>query len=147
MATEPVVRIRCAGPDDEARIRRALVAAGLTPETSLTRLLVRDADPDEVHRLLVAAGAVGRVALRESVGKLIGWLVDRQGALDGRARTVKAQLERALADAGLAARYAPRDDEALLASAHRLYARLVAEGAPFVSWEEFRELFLVGRAP
>lgn len=147
MATEPVVRIRCAGPEDEARIRRALAAAGLAPETSLTRLFVRDADPDQVHRLLVSAGAAGRVTLRESVGKLIGWLIDRRGDVDGRGRSVKAQLERALADAGLADRYAAREDEALVASARRLYGRIVAEGAPFVPWEEFRELFLVPRAP
>src|SRR5215208_2382979 len=40
---EPVVRIRCGGPEDEARCRRALEARGLAPEASLTWLVVRDA--------------------------------------------------------------------------------------------------------
>ncbi len=145
MATEPLVRIRCAGPEDEARCRRALAAAGLTPETSLTRLVVRDADPDQVHAVLVAAGAVGRVVVRQSIGVLIGWLIDRQGALDGRARNVKALVERVLGDGGLAERYAPRDEAELLTAARRLHGRLMAEGAPFVAWDEFLELFTVPR--
>jgi hypothetical protein len=138
---EPVVRIRCAGAEDEARCRQALGKAGFSPETSLTWLLVRDADPDEVNRLLVAAGALGRVALRESMGKLIGWLIDRQGALDGRTRNVKSLVERVIAEGGLAGRYRPRPDPELHASAVALYQRLMAEGAPFIAWREFLTLF------
>ena len=143
---EPVVRIRCASPEDERRCRRALEAAGLAPESSLTWLVVRDADPDEVNRILVAGGALGRAAAREAIGRLIGWLIDREGALDGRARNVKALVERVLADAGLASRYAPLPDDALLAAARALYRQLLAEGAPFLPWERFLALFCQERA-
>ena len=143
--SEPVVRIRCASPEDDARCRRALAAAGLEPEASLTWLVVRDADPDEVNRLLVAGGAIGRVAVREAIGKLIGWLVDREGKLEGRSRNVKALVERVLAEGGLAHRYAPRPDPELLAAAQELYARLMAEGAPFLSWGAFLGLFATRR--
>jgi hypothetical protein len=145
VSSEPIVRIRCANPEDEARCRRALTAAGLAPEASLTWLVVRQADPDEVNRLLVAAGALGRVTIRESIGKLIGWLIDREGALEGRARNVKSLVERVLADGGLASRYAPRPEQELVPAAQRLYQRLMAEGAPFVSWEQFLELFVTHR--
>jgi hypothetical protein len=144
---EPVVRIRCASPEDEARCRQALGKAGLAPETSLTWLVVREADPDEVNRLLVAAGALGRVVVRESLGKLIGWLIDRQGALEGRTRNVKALVERVIADGGLGGRYRPRPDPDLHASAVSLYQRLMAEGAPFVAWREFLALFCEKRGP
>lgn len=143
--TEPVVRIRCPTPEDAARCRRLLEAAGLTPEESLTWLVVRDAHPDAVNRLLVEGGAVGRAVAREAIGKLVGWLIDRQGVLAGRARNVKSLVERTLADAGLAQRYAPRPDEELLASAEALYRALMAEGAPFLSWDRFLELFCVPR--
>ncbi len=146
MPTEPVVRIRCPNPDDEARCRRALASAGLTAESSLTWLVVRDADPDEVNRVLVAGGAQGRVVVREGIGKLIGWIIDRQGALEGRARNVKSLVERTLSDGGLATRWAPRPDDELLASAQALHARLMAEGAPFLSWGEFLALFARARA-
>lgn len=141
MPTEPVVRIRCASPEDEVRCRRALGAAGFEPESSLTWLVVRDADPDEVNRVLVSGGTLGRVVLREAIGKLIGWIIDRQGALEGRARNVKSLVERTLSDGGLAARWAPRPDEELLASAQALHARMMAEGAPFLPWGEFLALF------
>src|SRR6266536_4391799 len=140
---EPVVRIRCPAPADDARCRQILEAAGLVPEASLTWLVVRDADPDEVNRLLVAGGALGRVVARERIGQLIGWLIDRQGALEGRARNVKSLVERVLGDAGLAPRYAPRPDDALLASARELHARLMTEGASFLPWARFVAMFCV----
>src|SRR5690349_2307261 len=110
---EPVVRIRCASSDDEARCRRVLAAAGLQPENSLTWLVVRSADPDAVNELLVGGGAQGRVVVREQIGKLLGWLIDRQGELEGRARNVKALVERVIGDGGLTQRYLPKDDPAL----------------------------------
>jgi len=139
--TEPVVRIRCRSPEDEARCRRVLAGAGFAPEASLTWLVVRDADPDRVNRALVAGGALGRTAVREAIGKLVGWLIDRQGALDGRSRNVKSLVERVLADGGLAARYQPRADEELLAEAARLHRELMARGAPFLPWAAFVERF------
>lgn len=142
---EPVVRIRCPSPEDAARCRRVLAAAGLAPEESLTWLVVRDAEPDAVNALLVAGGALGRTAVRQAVGKLVGWLIDRQGALEGRERNVKSLVERALSDGGLAHRYAPRPDEALRAAAEVLYRTLMAEGAPMLSWDRFVELFCVER--
>jgi hypothetical protein len=145
--SEPIVRIRCANPEDEERCRRALVRGGLAPETSLTWLVVRQADPDQVNRLLVEVGALGRVVIRESIGKLIGWLIDREGALEGRSRNVKSLVERVLSDGGLAARYTPRPEPELVPAAQRLYERLMAEGGPFVSWEQFLELFALPRSP
>lgn len=142
---EPVVRIRCPSPEDAARCRRILAAAGLAPEESLTWLVVRDAEPDAVNALLVAGGALGRTAVRQAIGKLVGWLIDRQGALEGRERNVKSLVERALADGGLAQRYAPRPDEALRAAAEALYRSLMAEGAPMLAWDRFVELFCVER--
>ena len=138
---EPLVRIRCASPEDEARCRRLLEAAGHAPESSLTWLVVRDADPDEVNGLLVAGGAIGRVAVREQIGKLIGWVIDRQGALEGRSRNVKSLVERVLTGGGLAQRYAPKPDPALLAAARELHERIMAGGAPFVAWEDFVAMF------
>jgi hypothetical protein len=141
-----VVRIRCPSPADEARCRRILGAAGLAPETSLTWLVVRDAHPDAVNRLLVEGGALGRTVVRESIGKLIGWLIDRQGALEGRARNVRSLVERTLADGGYAGRYtAAREDAALVAAAGALHRQLMSEGAPFLSWERFLELFCVDK--
>jgi hypothetical protein len=116
------------------------------PEASLTWLVVRGAHPDDVNALLVAGGALSRVAAREAIAKLVGWLIDRQGALAGRERNVKALVERVLSDAGLAGRYAPRTDPELLDSARALYEELMADGAPFLAWERFIELFcLEGR--
>jgi hypothetical protein len=145
MRTEPVVRIRCPSPEDAARCRRILEAAGLAPEESLTWLVVRDAHPDAVNLLLVEGGALGRTIVREDIGKLVGWLIDRQGALAGRARNVKSLVERTLANAGLTQRYAMRADDALLASAETLYRALMSEGAPMVTWDRFVELFCVAR--
>jgi hypothetical protein len=142
---EPVVRIRFASPDDEVRCRKSLAAAGFAPEASLTWLVVRDADPDEVNGALVAGGALGRVVAREAVAKLVGWLIDREGALEGRSRNVKALVERVLSDAGLAQRYAPLPEPDLLAPAAALYEDLMARGAPFLPWDRFLELFCVER--
>jgi hypothetical protein len=142
---EPVVRLRCAGPEDEVRCRRILEAAGLRPEASLAWLVVRDADPDAVNEALVAGGARGRVAARERIGQLVGWLIDRQGDLAGRARNVRSLVERVIADAGLKERYAPRDDDALLAAAAELFERVLAEGAPFLPWGRFVAAFCVLR--
>ncbi len=143
---EPVVRVRCRSPDDEARCRRILAARDLTPENSLTWLVVRDADPDAVNEALVEGGALGRVAARERIGQLVGWLIDRQGDVDRRARNVRSLVERVLADAGLAQRYAPRDDGSLVASARALFEDLLASGAGFVSWDRFLELFCRDRS-
>jgi hypothetical protein len=143
---EPVVRIRVASPADDARCRQSLTAEGFAAEASLTWLIVRDADPDEVNAALIAGGALGRVAAREAIAKLVGWLIDRQGALAGRERNVKALVERVLSDAGLAQRCAPRPEAALLAAAVALYEDLMARGAPFLPWERFLELFCVERA-
>ncbi|HEX8909594.1 MAG TPA: hypothetical protein VF805_10345 [Anaeromyxobacteraceae bacterium] len=142
---ESVVRIRCPSAEDAARCRRILEAAGLAPEESLTWLVVRHAHPDAVNLLLVEGGAVGRTVARQGIGKLVGWLIDRQGALAGRERNVKALVERTLGDAGLADRYAPRPDAELLAAAERLHRTLMAEGAPLVSWDRFLELFCTER--
>jgi len=143
---ESIVRIRVASPEDDARCRQSLSAAGFSAEASLTWLVVRDADPDEVNAALIAGGALGRVAAREAVAKLVGWLIDRQGALAGRERNVKALVERVLADSALAQRYAPRPDAALVPAAAALYEDLMARGAPFVPWDRFLELFCVERA-
>jgi hypothetical protein len=145
---EPVVRIRCAGPEDEARCRRALEARGLAVEAQLipmSGLAVRDASPDEVNDLLVAAGAHGRTVARERIGQLVGWLLDREGDLDGRARNVKALVERVIGDSGVKDRWAPKDDAALVAAARVLHEQLIAEGAPFVSWDAFVDAFCVAR--
>jgi hypothetical protein len=142
---EPVVRVRCAGAEDDERCRRILEAAGLQPGSSLSWLVVRDADPDEVNELLVRGGARGRVVARERIGQLLGWLIDREGDLAGRARNVRSLVERVVADAGLKERYAPRADDALLAAAGELYGRIVAEGAPFLPWAAFVALFCARR--
>jgi hypothetical protein len=142
---ESVVRIRCASPADAEHCRAVLRSAGLTPEDSLTWLVVRQANPDAVNALLVEGGALGRVVIREQIGKLVGWLLDRQGDLAGRSRNVKSLVERVLADAGLKDRYAPRDEAALLAEAGALYEQLMASGAAMVSWDEFAQRFLKPR--
>jgi hypothetical protein len=141
-----VVRIR--GADgDEARVRAALARAGLEAEPSLTWLVVRDASPDAVNEALAAGGAASRVAIRERIGKLVGWVLDRRGDFTGRAVNLRTLVVRVLEDGGLAARYAPRDEAALLAGAVALHAHLMATGAGFVSWERFLELFCAPRAP
>ncbi len=135
-----MVRIRC-GPDEEARCRAALARAGFEVERSLTWLVVRDAPPDAVNEALAAGGADPRVAVRQRIGQLIGWLLDREGELDGRAVNVQALVRRVLEEGGLTGRYRPRPLDALLAGAAALYAELVETAAGFVSWDRFVELF------
>jgi hypothetical protein len=137
---EPVVRIRCT-PEEEARVRAALSRAGLAAERSLTWLVVRDADPDAVNEALAAGGAEPRVAVRIRIGQLVGWLVDRQGQLQGRGANMQALVSRVLEEGGLAARYRPKPAVALLAGAAVLYEQLMATGAGLVTWERFLELF------
>ena len=138
---EPVVRIRCPTAEDEARAREALEAAGLRPERSLTWLVVREADPDAVNRALVEGGAAARVAAREQLGRLLGWLLDRQGDLGGREVNVKNLCARILSEAGLSGRHALKDEAALAEGARALTEELLATGGGFVSWERFLSLF------
>jgi hypothetical protein len=133
---EPVVRIRCE-PEDEARCRAALTRAGLEAERSLTWLVVRDASPDAVNDALVAGGARARVAVRARIGQLIGWLLDREGRLEGRGVNVAALVSRVLEEGGLAARYRPRPEPELLRAAAALHEHLLSTGAGFVSWDRF----------
>ncbi|BDG10441.1 hypothetical protein [Anaeromyxobacter paludicola] len=145
METEPLVRIRCKTPEEEARCVAALTRAGYAPRSALTWLVVPDAHPDRVNEALVAGGAHARVAAREQIGRLIGYLLDRQGDLAGRAANVKNLCERVLSEAGLADRYALRPEPELLAGAAALHAELVATAGGFVSWERFLELFCLRR--
>ena len=138
---EPLVRIRCPSPEEEVRARAVLEAAGWHPERSLTWLVVREADPDAVNEALVEGGAVARVAAREQLGKLLAWLLDRQGDLAGREVNVRNLCARVLSEAGLASRHELRDQAALVEAARVLFQQLVATGAGFVSWERFLSLF------
>jgi hypothetical protein len=137
---EPVVRVRCP-PEEEARTLAALARAGFQAERSLTWLVVRDADPDLVNEALAAGGAVPRVAVRERIGQLVGWVIDREGKLEGRAANVQALVRRVLDDGGLGARHRPKPADALLAGAKALHEQLMATGAAFVPWGRFLELF------
>ncbi len=137
---EAVVRIRCP-PEAEARCTAALARAGFAPERSLTWLVVRDASPDAVNDALAAGGAEPRTAVRVRIGQLLGWLLDRRGALQGRGANLTALVSRVLEEGGLAARYRPRPEAALLASAADVYEHLLATGAGFVSWDRFVEAF------
>lgn len=141
---EPVVRVRCP-PEEEARCLAALARAGFAAERSLTFVVVRDASPDEVNEALAAGGAGVRVAVRERIGQLVGWLLDRQGRLEGRGVNVEALVRRVLEDGGLTARYAARPVPELLASATTVYEELMASGAARVTWDRFVEAFCVER--
>jgi hypothetical protein len=143
--TEPVVRIRCE-PEDEARSRAALARAGFQAERSLQWLVVRDASPDLVNEALVAGGAVPRVAVRVRIGQLLGWLLDKEGKVEGRGVNVAALVSRVLEEGGLASRYRPRAEPQLLAAAAALHEHLVATGAGFVSWDRFVADFCDERA-
>jgi hypothetical protein len=112
---EPAVRIRC-GPEDDARCRAALERAGFAPERSLGWL-----------------------------GKLVGWVLDHGGDLEARAVNVRTLVARVLEDGGLAARWTPRPDAALVAGARALHEDLMATGAGFVPWERFLALFCEAR--
>jgi hypothetical protein len=142
---EPVVRIRCP-PEAEPRCVSALSRAGYSPERSLTWLVVRDAPPDAVNDALAAGGAEPRTAVRVRIGQLLGWLLDRQGAIQGRGANLTALVSRVLEEGGLSSRYRPRPEPALLAAAAEAYEHLVATGAGFVSWDRFVELFCDERA-
>ena len=137
---EPVVRIRC-GPEEEARCRAALARAGLEADRSLTWLVVRDASPDAVNEALVSGGAAARAAVRVRIGQLLGWLVDKGGKVEGRGVNVAALVARVLEDGGLAARYRPRPEPALVAAAREVHEHLMATGAGFLSWDRFVDAF------
>ena len=138
---EPVVRIRSPGPEDEARCRSLLVKAGLAPESQLTWLAVRDADPDRVNDLLVEGGAVGRVAAREQIGKLIGFVIDHGPVLDARAGSLRATVARVLSSAGLTERWSPRPEAEMGAAGAAIHEYLMETRGGFVSWERFTGLF------
>jgi hypothetical protein len=141
---EPLVRIRCT-PEQEARTRAALGARGLAVERSLTWLVVRDASPDDVNEALAAGGAATRVAVRERLGALLGWVLDHGGRVEGREAALERQVARVLEEGGLGARYAPRPAEDLRLAAAALHERLLATGAGFVPWDDFVEACCVER--
>lgn len=143
---EPQVRIRCT-PEQEPRVRAALAARGLEAERSLTWLVVRQADPDLVNEALAAGGAPARVAVRERVGAVLGWLLDHGGRVDGREAALTRQVAKVLEEGGLTARYAPRDAAALRGAAAALHERLLATGAGFVPWGDFVAACCVEKAP
>lgn len=143
---EPAVRIRCP-PEAEARCRAALARAGLAAERSLDWLVVRDAPPDAVNEALAAGGAGPRVAVRVRIGQLLGWLLDHGGEVRGRGAALAGLVGRVLEDGGLAARYRPRPEPALLAAAAGLHEHLLATGAAFVPWDRFVEAFCEERPP
>jgi hypothetical protein len=138
---EPLVRIHCAGPEDEVRCRAALERAGLAPEKQLTWLVVRDADPDAVNEALAAGGALGRAVVREEIGKLIGFVLDHGGEVAGRAASLESTVRRVLSAAGLERRHSARTPAELVHSAAELHEYLMATGGGFVSWERFLGLF------
>lgn len=138
---EPLVRIRCPSPEEEGRARAVLEAAGWRPDRSLTWLVVREADPDVVNAALVAGGAAARVAAREQLGRLLAWLLDRQGDLRGREVNVRNLCGRVLSEAGLSGRYALKDEGDLVEAARDLTEHLLASGGGFVPWERFLSLF------
>jgi len=125
----PVVRIRCS-VEHEPRTTSALARAGFEAERSLTWLVVRD-------EALAAGGAVPRAAVRERIGQLVGWVLDREGRIDGRGANVEALVKRVLDEGGLSALLRPRPQAALLASARELHEHLMATGAAFVAWPRF----------
>jgi hypothetical protein len=143
--TEPVVRIRCP-PDEEARCLAALTRGGFQGERVLTWVVVREAPPDVVNEALVAGGAGVRVAARERIGQLVGWLLDRAGKLDGKAVNLEALVSRTIDDAGLGARYRPRPGAELLAAARAEYERLLATGASQLAWDDFVDRFCLSKA-
>jgi len=142
---EPVVRIRAPSPEDAARCKALLELAGLAPEEQLGWLAVRDADPDRVNDLLVEGGALGRTTAREQVGRLVAYLLDHQGDLPHRGHQIRQIVQRALGEAGLAARHQPRDERALCEAAAAELERLLAEGGAKLSWERFVAAFCAPR--
>jgi hypothetical protein len=142
---EPVVRIRCE-PEDEPRCRAALARAGFEAERSLSWLVVREASPDAVNDALVAGGAHPRAAVRARIGQLIGWLLDKEGKVEGRGVNVAALVSRVIEEGGLSARYRPRPEPELLRAAAALHEHLAATGAGFVSWDRFVDDFCEAKA-
>jgi hypothetical protein len=143
---EPVVRIRCP-VEEESRCLAALARAGFSGERVLTWVVVREAPVDAVNEALVAGGANVRVAARERLGQLVGWLLDRAGKLDGKAVNVEALVSRAIDDAGLGARYRPRPGVELLEAARAEHERLLATGAAILAWDDFVARFCVAKEP
>jgi len=139
-----VVRIRCP-PEQEARCLSALERAGFHGERSLTWVVVRDAPPDAVNEALVAGGATVRVAARQRLGVLVGWLLDHGHELEGRGVNLETLVGRVLEDAALGARYRPRPVAELLGAAAAEHERLTATGAAMLRWDEFVERFCAGR--
>jgi hypothetical protein len=139
---EPVVRIRCS-PEHEAGARAALARADLEAERVLTWLVVRDAAPDAVNEALAAGGAAVRTVVRERIGQLVGWLLDREGKLAGRGVNVETLVRRVIDEGGYGARYASRPIPELLASAAALHEDLMTSGAAMVGWPRFVALFCV----
>jgi hypothetical protein len=138
---EPLVRIRCPSPEDEARCRALLERAGLAPESQLTWLAVRDADPDRVNEILVDGGALGRVVVREQIGKIVGFVIDHGPRLEARAGSLRASVARVLTSGGLANRWAPRPEEDMAGAGAALHEHLMATRGGFVSWERFTAMF------
>ncbi len=141
MPQEPVVRIRCPSPEDEARCRAILEKAGLAPESQLTWLAVRDADPDRVNDLLVEGGALGRTVVREQIGKLVGFVIDHGPALAGRAGSLRTNVARVLSTAGLDRRWEPRPEAEVAAAGTALHDYLMETRGGLVSWERFTGAF------
>jgi hypothetical protein len=142
---EPIVRLRCRTPEEEARCRGILSAAGYEPETALTWLFVRDASPDAVNETLVAGGAFARVAVREQIARLVAYLIDRQGRLEDRGMNLRNLAGRVLEEGGLTGRWGLKDDGSLVSAAQALYEHLMATAASFVTWERFLELFCLAK--
>jgi hypothetical protein len=138
---EPLVRIHSPSPEDEVRCRAVLEKAGLAPEAHLTWIAVREEDPDRVNDLLVDGGALGRVVVREQIGKLVGFVIDHGPALDERAGSLRANVTRVLSSAGLSSRWAPRPEGEMGAAGAALHEYLMATRGGFVSWERFTRLF------
>lgn len=141
---EPVVRIRCP-PDREARCLAALERAGFRGERSRIWVVVRDAAPEAVNEALVGGGAEVRVAARERIGQLLGWLLDRAGRLEGKGVNLVTLVSRVLEDAGLSARYQPRSAAELLVAAAGERERLLATGAAMLRWDELVERFCASK--
>jgi len=138
---EPLVRIHSPSPEDEVRCRAVLVKAGLAPEAQLTWIVVRGEDPDHVNDLLVEGGALGRVVVREQIGKLIGFVIDHGPALDGRAGSLRANVTRVLSTGGLSGQWSARPEGEMGGAGAALHEYLMATRGGFVSWERFTALF------
>ena len=138
---EPLVRIRCPSPEDELRCRALLEKAGLAPEPHLTWIAVREQDPDRVNDLLVDGGALGRVVVREQIGKLVGFVIDHGPKLEGRSGSLRANVTRVLTSAGLSGRWSPLPEAEMGRAGAALHEYLMSTRGGFVSWERFTGLF------